>query len=49
MKKSKKNCPKCGEFLFITNGDQLYCDKCIQYKVKGKWMKVWYDEFIKTL
>jgi hypothetical protein len=45
MKTTDEVCPKCGEKLTIENGDQLYCRKCIHYKIEGKWMKIWCDEY----
>lgn len=41
----KDKCPKCNGNLRLTNGDQLYCEKCFLYKVDDIWMRVSCDEY----
>jgi hypothetical protein len=41
----KTNCPYCGTELAKVNSDQLYCSKCIGYKIDGIWKRVWCDEY----
>jgi len=40
-----KTCPVCGAKLELKNGDQLYCSKCIHYKINGVWKHIWCDAY----
>ena len=42
---SNENCLKCGSKLEIVHSNELYCEKCIHYKINGKWMHIWCDEY----
>lgn len=45
MKKTDEKCPRCGTLLEIAHKTELYCSKCISYKIDGIWQHIWCDEY----
>lgn len=46
-KLNAKNCPRCENKLILVNQNELKCDTCMIYNIRGTWMRVSCDEYHK--